>query len=146
MAQIGDWEHFGIVVTNREQTVWQVLVDKGDTPIAIEFDAARGLMTFSTDLGAAEAAQIERVNALALDYAQLHAETGGARLARCPLQGRYALLADYAVQSLSRSTLGGVLRRFATMASGWREIVARGPNPIVNAEDMLRSHPAVIRA
>ena len=124
MEQIGGIEDFGMVVAHDERPAWQVIIGEKDAPIMLEFDEERHVITLSSEVGAPADTQVDRINALAIEYAHLYATTGGARVSRSRDDGIYSLIADYGVDTLTRATLGLVLRRFARMSEGWSDIVS----------------------
>ena len=127
MDEIGKLENFGLVVGHDDQPLWQVIIEENDLPILLELDETRLIAVLSSEIGTPKPDQVDRINALALEYSHLYATTGGARISRSKDDGIYSLIADYGVASLTRASLGDILRRFKQLSGGWRDIIAGEP-------------------
>jgi hypothetical protein len=124
MSEVGEIEDFCLVVEFSGHLAWQIIISENSAPITLEIDDVRCVVILSSEIGEPESEQINDLNLLALEYSHHPADTGGGRISRSTANSCYNLIADHGLATLTRETLGGILRRFGQQVEGWRTVVA----------------------
>jgi hypothetical protein len=104
---------------------WAVVV--AGQVITLELDALRNRLVLSAEVGQPPAGGLARVYEALLQYNLLWRDTSGVRMALDGPGGQVVQMYDLATDGLDASRLGLVVKDFAAVLAGWRELVARGP-------------------
>lgn len=133
MREIGPAADFAAIQEFAAEKAWLIVL-REDLTVGVDLDQRRGLLVLSSDLGVPAAKHEDKINRVALSYAQAWYANDGAYLGRNEETGEYRLYAAIAIDGVEAGELGARIIGFAMKAEGWRTLVAL---PAADNQDLL---------